>query len=204
MRTTYFLKIGFSCTRTQGSSTFVLSSCARLSRPSMRPEFRILLILLQAHISEISKLCNNLATENQAHKAEIAALNKRFEMDTDARKAKAETKNAAQLAEFIQSDMWEVITNGTTVSSLTILGVLMTILWRKIMAKIGRLNPSSGPRRQDLVELANRRNWLKICSYKQNKINTFFTNFFLHNTELFFHTFVLLDDPHGRGVIIGL
>ena len=66
-------------------------------------------------------------------------------MDTDARKAKAETKNAAQLAEFIQSDMWEVITNGTTVSSLTILGVLMTILWRKIMAKIGQLNPSSGP-----------------------------------------------------------
>ena len=43
-------------------------------------------------------------------------------MDNDARKAKAETKNAAQLAEFIQSDMWEVITNGTTVSSLTILG----------------------------------------------------------------------------------
>ena len=72
-------------------------------------------------------------------------------------KAKAETKNAAQLAEFIQSDMWEVITNGTTVSSLTILGVLMTILWRKIMAKIGQLNPSSGPRRQDLVELANRK-----------------------------------------------
>ena len=59
-------------------------------------------------------------------------------------------------------------------------------------------------RRQDLVELANRRDWLKICSNKQNKINTFFTNFFLHNTELFFHTFVLLDDPHGRGVIIGL
>ena len=157
-------------------------------------------ILLQAHISEISKLCNGLATENQGHKLEIAALNKRFEMD----KAKAETKNAAQLAEFIQSDMWEVITNGTTVSSLTILGVLITILWRKIMAKIGQLNPSSGPRRQDLVELANRRDWLKICSNKQNKINTFFTNFFLHNTELFFHTFVLLDDPHGRGVIIGL
>ena len=66
---------------------------------------------------------------HQGHKLEIAALNKRFEMD----KAKAETKNAAQLAEFIQSDMWEVITNGTTVSSLTILGVLMTILWRKIM-----------------------------------------------------------------------
>ena len=120
---------------------------------ALRPEFRILLILLQAHISEISKLCNGLATENQGHKLEIAALNKRFEMD----KAKAETKNAAQLAEFIQSDMWEVITNGTTVSSLTILGVLMTILWRKIMAKIGQLNPSSGSRRQDLVELANRR-----------------------------------------------
>ena len=161
MRTTYFLKIGFLYTRTQGSATFVLPSCARLSRPSMRPEFRILLdvpflnwqILLQATISEISKLCNRLATENQAHKAEIDALNKRFEMD----KAKVETKNAAQLAEFIQSDMWEVVTNGTTVSSLTILGVLMTILWRKIMAKIGRLNPSSGPRRQDLVELANRR-----------------------------------------------
>ena len=32
-------------------------------------------------------------------------------------KAKVETKNAAQLAEFIQSDMWEVVTNGTTVSS---------------------------------------------------------------------------------------
>ena len=121
MGTTYFLKIGFSYTRTQGSATFVLPSCARLSRPSMRPEFRILLdvpflnwqILLQATISEISKLCNRLATENQAHKAEIDALNKRFEMD----KAKVETKNAAQLAEFIQSDMWEVVTNGTTVSS---------------------------------------------------------------------------------------
>jgi hypothetical protein len=72
-----------------------------VSALALRPEFRILLILLQAHISEISKLCNNLATENQAHKAEIAALNKRFEMDNDARKAKAETKNAAQLAEFI-------------------------------------------------------------------------------------------------------
>ena len=60
-------------------------------------------------------------------------------MDNDARKAKAETENTAQLAEFIQSDMWEVITNGTTVSSLTILGVLMTILWKKMMAKIGRL-----------------------------------------------------------------
>ena len=32
-------------------------------------------------------------------------------------KAKVETKNVAQLAEFIQSDMWEVVTNGTTVSS---------------------------------------------------------------------------------------
>jgi hypothetical protein len=60
-------------------------------------------------------------------------------LDNDARKAKAETENTAQLAEFIQSDMWEVITNGTTVSSLTILGVLMTILWKKMMAKIGRL-----------------------------------------------------------------
>ena len=49
------------------------------------------------------------------------------------------------------------------------------------------------------------KNLTEICSNKQNKINTFFTNFFLHNnTELFFHTFVLLDDPHGRGVIIGL
>ena len=54
-------------------------------------------------------------------------------------KAKVETKNAAQLAEFIQSDMWEVVTNGTTVSSLTILGVLMTILWKKMVVKIGRL-----------------------------------------------------------------
>jgi hypothetical protein len=61
------------------------------------------------------------------------------------------------------------------------------------MAKIGQLNPSSGSHRQDLVELANRRDWLKICSNKQNKINTFFTNFFLHNTELFFiHLFCLM------------
>ena len=55
-----------------------------VSALALRPEFRILLILLQAHISEISKLCNNLATKNQAHNAEMAALNKRFEMDYDA------------------------------------------------------------------------------------------------------------------------
>ena len=60
-------------------------------------------------------------------------------MDNDARKAKAETKNAAQLAEFIQSDMWEVITNGTTVSFLTIFGVVMRILWKKTITKLERL-----------------------------------------------------------------
>ena len=148
MRTTYFLKIGFSCTRTQGSATFVLPSCARLSRPSMRPEFRILLdvpflnwqILLQATISEISKLCNRLAAENKELKeAEIAASSKRLQVDDDARKAKAETENTIQLAEFIQSDLWEVITNGTTVSFVTIFGVVMRIMWKKTLTKLERL-----------------------------------------------------------------
>ena len=90
---------------------------------------------------EITKLCHGLDTENKAHKAEIAALNQRIQLDSNApkAKAKAETNNTAQLADFIQSDTWEVITNGTAMSSLTILGVLMTILWKKMMVKIGRL-----------------------------------------------------------------
>ena len=60
-------------------------------------------------------------------------------MDDDARKAKAETENTTELAEFIQSDMWEVITNGTTVSFLTIFGVVMRILWKKTITKLERL-----------------------------------------------------------------
>ena len=94
---------------------------------------------LQAHISEISKLCNGLATENQEHKLEIAALIEKLQVDDDARKAKAETENTTELAEFIQSDMWEVITNGTTVSFLTIFGVVMRILWKKTITKLERL-----------------------------------------------------------------
>ena len=71
--------------------------------------------------------------------AEIAASSKRLQVEEDARKAKAETENTTQLEEFIQSDMWEVITNGTTVSFLTIFGVVMRILWKKTMTKLERL-----------------------------------------------------------------
>ena len=63
----------------------------------------------------------------------------KLQVDDDARKAKAETENTTELAEFIQSDMWEVITNGTTVSFLTIFGVVMRILWKKTMTKLERL-----------------------------------------------------------------
>ena len=71
--------------------------------------------------------------------AEIAASSKRLQVDDDARKAKAETENTIQLAEFIQSDLWEVITNGTTVSFVTIFGVVMRIMWKKTMTKLERL-----------------------------------------------------------------
>ena len=71
--------------------------------------------------------------------AEIAASSKRLQVEDDAHKAKAETENTTQLEEFIQSDMWEVITNGTTVSFLTIFGVVMRIMWKKTMTKLERL-----------------------------------------------------------------
>ena len=71
--------------------------------------------------------------------AEIAASSKRLQVEDDARKAKVETENTTQLEEFIQSDMWEVITNGTTVSFLTIFGVVMRIMWKKTMTKLERL-----------------------------------------------------------------
>ena len=55
--------------------------------------------------------------------------------------AKPKPENTAQLADFIQSDMWEVITNGTTVSSLT--APWASWWWfcgKKMITKIGRFN----------------------------------------------------------------
>ena len=77
--------------------------------------------------------------KKEVKEAEIAASSKRLQEEEDARKAKAETENTTQLEEFIQSDMWEVITNGTTVSFLTIFGVVMRIMWKKTMTKLERL-----------------------------------------------------------------